>query len=662
MSLQFLFPTWLWALSLIAIPIIIHLFNFRRYKVVYFTNVHLLKEAKKDNHSKTKLKEWLILLSRILLIAFLVIAFAQPVFVDLEKQKYYSQQSDLIIVIDNSFSMSAEGQAGILLENAKNKALEIISAYPASTKVMLLSTDLLAQQLIYKTKEESYAAVGQVKISAYSESINQVLKVVQNRLNQDFLHHIYVISDYQKNNYQPIDVQDSSSRYFLVPLETVKNKNIFVDTAYFVSPIHNVFEDEQLIYTLTNTGEDEVVDFNVELYINDSLKTISNVDIPSGQTISDTFNYRNSSFGMKKGRISISDFPIVFDNNLFFNYFIKKNLKVGVYSDLPSNTYLNAFFKNNTYYQVTNFDTENVDLESWKLSDLIILNTNSTITSGVQENIKQHLELGKSLIIFVNESDKNQIFWQSLHLEFSNADTSKKQIERFNHNSDIYKNTFTKLSDEIYLPEVDYSIPLYKYKEWLVKTKTEAVLVALQKYEKANILVISIPMLPENNSFYTHPIFIPLMYNFISDAQSYSLYYQSNIENSMFVQNNSDAEDKILHIQTDNDSWIPEQYVVNSGVKIHLPAKQEAGYYSVTDNAQELSGFSYNYNRKESFPNFYSLEELYEWNTIVLNESKINSFSIKESISHSKNLWYYSILLTILFLLLEILLIKFWRN
>ena len=46
--MQFLFPVFLVALISIAIPIIIHLFHFRRFKKVYFTNVRFLKEVKEE--------------------------------------------------------------------------------------------------------------------------------------------------------------------------------------------------------------------------------------------------------------------------------------------------------------------------------------------------------------------------------------------------------------------------------------------------------------------------------------------------------------------------------------------------------------------------------------------------------------------------------------
>ena len=121
--MQFLYPTFLFALSAIAIPIIIHLFYFRRFKKVYFTNVRFLKEVKEETSARQKLRNLLVLLLRCLAIAFLVFAFAQP-FIPRDVEVKQGQQA-VSVFVDNSFSMSAMSQDVPLLENAKQKAKEI---------------------------------------------------------------------------------------------------------------------------------------------------------------------------------------------------------------------------------------------------------------------------------------------------------------------------------------------------------------------------------------------------------------------------------------------------------------------------------------------------------------------------------------------------------
>jgi hypothetical protein len=129
--MRFIYPEFLFALSALAIPIIIHLFNFRRFKKIYFTNVRFLREIKQDTQSKSRLKHLLILISRLLAVAFLVFAFAQP-FIPSGFQRTSGGNERISIYIDNSYSMDAVGKTGNLLEMAKKKAREISSAYKPS--------------------------------------------------------------------------------------------------------------------------------------------------------------------------------------------------------------------------------------------------------------------------------------------------------------------------------------------------------------------------------------------------------------------------------------------------------------------------------------------------------------------------------------------------
>src|SRR6476659_8011806 len=124
----FLFPEFLFAWLLMAIPVIIHLFNFRKFKKVEFTNVAFLKEVELQTSSSQKLKERLILASRMLAIFFLVLAFAQPYLKSKTSVQAY-KKSIVSIYLDNSYSMEAVNKDGTLLDEGKRKVKELVNAY-----------------------------------------------------------------------------------------------------------------------------------------------------------------------------------------------------------------------------------------------------------------------------------------------------------------------------------------------------------------------------------------------------------------------------------------------------------------------------------------------------------------------------------------------------
>ena len=143
--MSFLYPTFLYALAAVAIPIIIHLFNFQRYKTVLFTNVRFLKEVKQQTKQQAQLKHLLVLLARILFIVFLVLAFAKP-FIPVTEQASGTGNA-VSIFLDNSLSMDATNEDGRLFDQARNSVAEIVAAYKPTDRFQLLTNDFEARRV-----------------------------------------------------------------------------------------------------------------------------------------------------------------------------------------------------------------------------------------------------------------------------------------------------------------------------------------------------------------------------------------------------------------------------------------------------------------------------------------------------------------------------------
>ena len=235
--MQFLFPSFLWALGLLAIPIIIHLFYFRRYKEVYFTNVRLLKELVEETSSKNKLKNILILLSRLAIIAALIFAFAQPFLKSNESKDMGS--SAVSIYIDNSWSMNAKSGDISLFQIAKKKALEIINAFTESDKFQILSNDFNSTNLRLVSKSEARDLLEQITLGPKVQTLSKI-GAKQNQSLENYPSqnkHSFIISDFQKNNSELAIPTDSSIQRHLIPLQYLEENNVGIDSAYFLTPV-----------------------------------------------------------------------------------------------------------------------------------------------------------------------------------------------------------------------------------------------------------------------------------------------------------------------------------------------------------------------------------------------------------------------------------------
>jgi len=248
--MNFLFPAFLIGLTAIAVPIIIHLFNFIKYKKVYFTNVQFLKELKQEADNKSKLKEWLILAVRILAITCLVFAFAQP-FIPSKTKRMIGEKA-ISIYIDNSFSMESVNKKGTLLENAKHYATEIANAFNTSDKFQLLTNDFEGKHQRFVSKEEFIEQLQDIKISSATKSLNDVI----NR-QQDFLQNssskskrIFVLSDFQKNAAAISKANiDTTISINLIPVVSSEINNVYIDSVWFENPVLQ-FGTSQIVHAL----------------------------------------------------------------------------------------------------------------------------------------------------------------------------------------------------------------------------------------------------------------------------------------------------------------------------------------------------------------------------------------------------------------------------
>src|SRR5690606_19458804 len=130
--MTFLYPSFLWALAALSIPVIIHLFNFRKTTRVFFSNNRFLRQVREATTARRKLKHYLILAARLLFLAFLVFAFAQPM---IPAREQLDAERNIVVYLDNSQSMSAPMPDNTpALDAALSFAREIIALFPPDTR------------------------------------------------------------------------------------------------------------------------------------------------------------------------------------------------------------------------------------------------------------------------------------------------------------------------------------------------------------------------------------------------------------------------------------------------------------------------------------------------------------------------------------------------
>src|SRR5574344_1979054 len=213
-------PYALFGLFAIVIPILIHLFNFRKYKTVFFSNVHFLQEVYSETKRQSKIKHLVILALRILAVIAIVLAFAQP-YIPQNKTNTTSQNKIIGLYIDNSFSTDALTQKTSVLEDEKNKALELIKSYPLNTKYILITNDLNPKHSRPLTSAELTNEIENIKVCPSTILLSDIYKILDTRLHRISNNgtSIFLCSDFQKSTADLATLQNLQPQIptYLVP-------------------------------------------------------------------------------------------------------------------------------------------------------------------------------------------------------------------------------------------------------------------------------------------------------------------------------------------------------------------------------------------------------------------------------------------------------------
>ncbi len=686
--MQFIYPEFLFALSVLAIPIIIHLFNFRRFKKIYFTNVRFLKEIKQDTQSRSRLKHLLVLISRLLALTFLVLAFAQP-FLPAKTNKIQSGTKRVSIYVDNSFSMDALGKNGSLLETAKKKAREIANAYKPSDEFQLLTSSFEGRHQRLVNRDEFFRIVDEVKPTSSVHSLSEILQRQQDALFSDNKTKTsktsYIISDFQRSTFDIDQIKaDTALQISLVPIKASTINNLYIDTCFLSTPFVQLNTTNELVVKIKNAGSVNAENIPLKLTVNGSQKAVASVSIPATSTTEVKLNFSISESGWQRAQLSITDYPITFDDNFFFNLNVRSNLQVlCINGDQPSPA-ISAVFGNDSYFSLKNSNANQIDYSAFPSLQLIVLNELTDFSSGLVQEIKRYVSKGGS--VFIIPSSKATISsYNNLLSELGIGTLGQKivqqeKIDKIESKHPLFTGVFEKgksLPENMDLPIINSYFQINKgsksNSEVVMKLASGNPYLTSNQSGKGNVYLLASSLQSEDGNFSRHALFVPIL---IRSA----LRGSSEVNNPLVIGKDHDfgindtlvSTDNVFHLMNATEKFdiIPESKIYNNAtlLSVHDQIKNAENYDLKAGNTL-ISVESFNFDRKESDLQIYNTTELEEMSSKYAN-SKINIIETEgKDLSHTiaqlnegRRLWKYCIIFTLLFLAIEILLIRYFKK
>jgi hypothetical protein len=644
--MQFKHPEILYFLFLLVLPILVHLFQLRRFKKEYFTNVKFLKELSIQTRKSSQLKKWLLLLTRLLLLTALIFAFAQPFF---KAKGSKGITNELYLVVDNSFSMQAKGKQGELLKRAVQELLENT---PESTTFSLLTNDDVYWNTDIKSIQKELM---NLDYSATSFQLDQSLTKIKSR-KTPFNKDVVVITDavnLQANQLKPID--ETINPIFILPKSEQKN-NVSVDSVYLHQTLDNFYE---IGVKLKSFGESEQ---EIPVAIYNQKQLIAKTQVKLNQAEKELFfTIPKADFN---GYVFIDEPGLSYDNYYYFSISKPEKANVLAIGDTDKNQFLTKIYNENEFV-FSQFELKSLDYNVLDKQDAIIINEITEIPQALQTTLKAFYDKGGN-IIFIPSEENNVANINSLLRNFGNFSVNdltkqEKQITTISFAHPLYNGVFEKKATNFQYPNTKSNFALKSTYPAILTFEDQSQFLTAISNSLGSFYVFSAPINKENSNFKNSPLIVPTFYNMAFQSAKTGINALTVGTSSPITIDQLLAKDEIISVVSITDEksekFIPQQQILNNKVKLTFSeSPSQSGNFNALKDNTIIKNISFNYSRTESdlrLDNSNLLESYENGNSI---ESVFDALQTNRT---DNTIWKWFVILALLFVVLEILIQKF---
>ena len=682
--MSFVHPGYLWFLSLLLIPVLIHLFYFRRHKRLYFPSLKYLKQQEQEKKSVKNLKRWLILACRLLLITSLIFAFAQPHWNKSDQVK--DGISITLIYLDNSYSMSAKGVEGMLLSESKEVAKRIILEGDSKSRYMLCSNALSGIERKIHSKSTAIRYIDELPLNRMPRKLSAVLNFQDEYLNryhremgQIASAQRIVISDFQRKSSE-LDGYEARKMPFEIKthaLQTVPQKleNRTIDSIWTEAPVHKPGIPIKLFFRVKNSSKFPVENLGVTLQF-DGKKRMTNVSLNPFESATSYFNLTPMTEGYLNGKLSLTDPTVTWDDDFYFTHHAAKSSKVLIANGNEAVNHPEKAFMTEPFYTVTAKNEASINARDLKGVDLLVLNGLSSVPSGLNAMIKNYVSNGGSAFIIpsmsINMAEYNDLLKDLGLAPFRGTINEGNQVATISYRSMFFRGMFEKEKKDLNLPLVK---SVYAQRnsqqsnaENLIQLRNGLPLLIHQR-NNGNVFLLTASPEESNGGISRHALYPSMllraaelsirslpMYNMLGQTSKLALEHEGNT-------------DEPVKLVKGKDVFIPRQIQTGSLLSLQLNSpelleRMSEGIYELKGTEPSVQ-IGINLNRDESLLTYMEKAEMLNafaekgLKNVAFDKIDQGASSFNLPIDKPASFWEIFVILALIFALAEMAVIKF---
>lgn len=684
--MKWVYPEFLFALAVILIPLLIHLFHFKRYKTVFFSSLTFLKSVEQNQKNTRKLKYWLIFTARALAFSFLVFAFAQP-FIPLKEESNKSGVNVIGIYIDNSFSMTRIGVTGELFSQSRELAKSIVQDAPRTAQFVLLTNELSGSEKQTLTKAQFLEKIEKIKPTSLVRKAADVTNwweqwLIDNKSNDLRIasSQLIYLSDFQKSTTGVLPkYKNWETLLYPVKLEPVNNGNLYVDSIWFATPVQKKEAKQTLYVRLRNEGETAVNTVDVNIRIGKIDRDVF-ADIPSNGSDTVELSYFNNEIGKIQGSVKVNDRQMNMDDSYFFSYDVRKQSNVLIIDGESSVSNIDVVYGLDDFYKTTSVQQNQLTETQLKDKDLVVINGCNQISANTTDLLLEFANDGGSLLLFPGANTSvggwNGLLSRLKLPAFSQLQEKALTVRKINTKDPFFDGVFERKPERLNLPAVK--------KAYRLQSNSASESIDLLTFQsgnsffvrgtgKYNVYLSATSLDQTYSSFTSNQLFSTLLLRIGELSQRQAPYYLIIGEDGSYPIDQPSNAEQAVHLKKGDIDFIPTVFKKRQSNFISVQGLEairqlESGNYSVVSGGDKLGALSINYNRSES--RIASLNESEIMSTF--ENAGIKTMAVRSTsgwtgasflqLDQPITYWKWCVIFALLFLLTEMIIVYFWKH
>ena len=667
-------PEMLWCLFALLIPIAIHLFNLRRYKLTYFSNTEVLRQIEQQTAKTQKLKNRIVLALRCLFIAALVLAFAKPCKNNPEKDILNDNSSLTAIYIDNTMSMKSMAQKTTLLADAREAAVDIVEKMGHSNRFVLITNSFELQNEYPMNRDEMIDHINRMQTEGGPVSLATVLSRIEMIAQQNGFEsaNVFLCTDFQENmldidGFKPKTIKNIVA----LPMQPDNGSNVYIDSVWLDSPIIQKNMSNTLRIRVVNYSGSDVSALPLSLHIDDETVATASTDIKSNGESEVAMQFVLDESGLHRCRVGLTDYPIVFDNDYNFVLDSKTGMSVVEIGNGPSP--VGDIFADDEQFDYLLVDASRLDYEVLRNAQMVVLNTSSEITSTLSQSLLDWMNAGKSVVVFPAANSANlDEFLTLCGPRITGFDTTSIAVESVSQGNEFFADVLLNVPQHADLPKVrQYGVIRPDAQSVVLASMQNALPFLVSKQiGKGHLYLFAVSLDRHDSSLSGNSLFVPLLVKMALNGGAVGSIAHTIGGDDMVSLEAGARSGGLLRLSNDDKTFESiinpverngQQYVTIGDM---IPCQ---GFYDITSDGKLLTTTAWNENRSESVMKFASADRISGMlektgvGNIVVGKSDGNPGRIVENMTYGHNYWIYLLVTAFLALLAESLVLRLWK-